>query len=131
MTDYQGLVEEFHRAYHLPVADEPNIPDETLRRLRLRLLKEEVKEYQDEETEIMAVSLAKIAKELADVIYVAFGTAATYGIPMDQVFEEVHRSNMSKLGVDGTPIKRGDGKVLKGPNYSPADIETILRRRLK
>ena len=66
--------------------------------------------------------LAAIAKELADLLYVVYGTAVSYGIDMDPVFREVHRSNMSKVG----GYKRDDGKWVKPPTYSPAVIEPIL-----
>jgi len=72
------------------------------------------------------VNVVNLAKELADLLYVVYGTAAAYGIPIDDVYREVHRSNMSKLGPDGKPIYREDGKVLKGPNYTPADIQKVL-----
>ncbi len=128
--DYMGLMREFHRTFRHPIADKPHVPEDALRMLRLRLLTEEFREYHEEETEVMSPSLPKIAKELADDLVIAFGTAVAYGIPMDEVFKAVHESNMSKLGDDGTPIKRPDGKVLKGPNYKAPDVEGILRRHL-
>jgi predicted HAD superfamily Cof-like phosphohydrolase len=70
--------------------------------------------------------VAKLAKEMADMLYVIYGTFDLLGLPADKVFNEVHRSNMSKLGPDGLPVLRSDGKVLKGPNYSEADIEAVL-----
>lgn len=69
---------------------------------------------------------ARLTKELADLLYVVYGTAVTFNLPLQEVFEEVHRSNMSKLGEDGKPIYREDGKVLKGPNYSPAEVEKFF-----
>ena len=70
------------------------------------------------------ISKQKLAKELADLLYVVYGTADCFGIDIDRVFAEVHRSNMSKL-VDGKPLKREDGKVLKGPNYTPPNLEFV------
>ncbi|WP_409238380.1 hypothetical protein [Streptomyces sp. PA5.6] len=67
-----------------------------------------------------------LAKELADLLYVTYGTADALGIPLTEVFEEVHRSNMSKLGPGGKPIRRSDGKVLKGPNYAEPAVERVL-----
>jgi predicted HAD superfamily Cof-like phosphohydrolase len=72
------------------------------------------------------VDKIKLTKELADVLYVVIGTAVAFGLPLEKAFKEVHRSNMSKLGADGKPILREDGKVLKGPNYSEADIGQFL-----
>lgn len=69
----------------------------------------------------------EVADALADIVYVAYGTALTYGIDLDAVLQEVHRSNMSKLGPDGRPILREDGKVLKGPGYFPPAIGEVLR----
>lgn len=72
------------------------------------------------------IDQARLTKELADLLYVIYGTAVTFNLPLQEAFNEVHRSNMSKLGADGKPIYREDGKVMKGPNYSPADIEQVL-----
>jgi len=91
--------------------------------LRRKLLKEEVEEYFEGEDKD---DLENVAKELADIIYIVCGTAVSYGIPLDRVFDEVHRSNLSKLGDDGKPLRREDGKILKGPNYSPPNIKKIL-----
>lgn len=92
--------------------------------MRERLLLEEVLEYchANEERDLVG-----IADGLADIVYVAFGTALAHGIDLQRVLEEVHRSNMSKLGEDGQPLLREDGKVLKGPNYSPPNIASVLR----
>lgn len=68
----------------------------------------------------------ELAKELADVLVVTYGTAATFGIPLQEVFNEVMRSNMSKLGDDGKPVFRDDGKFLKGPNYVKADVHGAM-----
>lgn len=72
------------------------------------------------------IDKAKVAKELADLLYVTYGAGDTMDIPMDDVYAEVHRSNMSKLGRDGKPIRREDGKILKSELYKPADINKIL-----
>jgi len=70
--------------------------------------------------------IVAIADGLADLLYVVFGTAAAYGIPMDDVFAEVHASNMSKLGTDGKPIIGEHGKRLKGPLYRPPNIAPLV-----
>jgi predicted HAD superfamily Cof-like phosphohydrolase len=67
-----------------------------------------------------------IADGLADLLYVVFGTAVAYGIPMDEVFVEVHRSNMTKLDPDGQPIVGEGGKRLKGPGYVPPNIQPLI-----
>jgi NTP pyrophosphatase (non-canonical NTP hydrolase) len=69
--------------------------------------------------------LSKIAKEIADVLYVVYGTAAAFGIDIDKVYAQVHESNMSKVGPDGEVLRRSDGKVLKGPNYKAPDLDWV------
>jgi predicted HAD superfamily Cof-like phosphohydrolase len=135
------MVKEFHRAFNKQKDPEvPTLPDQDTSVLRIRLVAEEFQEALEElgfvaSFEMNAkptalhpssVDLVKLAKELADLLYVVYGFAAAFGIDVDAVFREVHRSNMSKLGEDGKPIYREDGKVLKGPNYTPPDIERIL-----
>jgi len=95
--------------------------------LRWRLIKEEYKELEDElfPTTSKELDIKKVAKELADLLYVVYGCADVLGIDADGVFEQVHASNMSKLGEDGKPIRREDGKVLKGPNYAPPDLSWV------
>lgn len=93
--------------------------------LRQRLILEEAFEVGDELTD--GSSLAKTAKELADLVYVTLGTVLSLGLQaeFERCFDAIHVSNMSKLGEDGKPIYREDGKVLKGPNYSPADLSFL------
>lgn len=118
------LVRQFHVAFGLALARRPScdIPP-PLTALRQALLDEEVAELADA---VRANDLTAIADALADTVYVAFGTALTYGIDLDAVLAEVHRSNMSKLGRDGRPIRRQDGKVMKGPDYSPPRLTPLL-----
>ncbi|RYF06923.1 MAG: hypothetical protein EOO77_26315 [Oxalobacteraceae bacterium] len=99
-----------------------------MRKLRSDLLEEEFNEYLDGEKNN---DLVEIADALADIIYIAYGTGVSYGLPMDEIFDEVHRSNMSKLGEDGRPVYREDGKVVKGPNYSKPDIHAIVERLIR
>ncbi len=119
-------VGDFHRAYGLPVRDVPTAevgPDQVA--LRLALIQEEVGELADAAA---AGDLIGVADALADIVYVAYGTAHVYGIDLDAVLDEVHASNMTKLGADGRPIRRADGKILKGPGYRPPDIAAVLAR---
>lgn len=74
--------------------------------------------------------VADLLKEMADLQYVISGLAVAFGLPLDAVFADVHASNMSKLGPDGKPIYREDGKVVKGPNYAPPDITEYARHWL-
>ena len=119
----QDALREFHEAFDLTRSEVPGLPSKDVRDLRINLLKEEWEEYLEGEA---TDDLIEIADALADMVYIAYGTAVAYGIRLDKVFEEVHSSNMSKLDANGKPIYREDGKVLKGPNYSPPNIETIL-----
>jgi predicted HAD superfamily Cof-like phosphohydrolase len=115
---------DFHKAFGQKVGDKPELPDINERGLRMKLLREEFEEYMEAEEEN---DLVEIADALADLIYIACGTAVSYGIPLDKIYDEVHRSNMSKL-VDGKPIYREDGKVMKPEGWSPPDIKGILEK---
>lgn len=119
-----GQVGDFHRIFELPVASEPSAAvSASQAELRQALIDEETSELRDAvaDTDIVA-----IADALADIVYVAYGTACVYGIDLDAVLDEVHASNMTKLGADGRPVRRADGKVLKGPGYRRPDIATVL-----
>jgi predicted HAD superfamily Cof-like phosphohydrolase len=119
MTDEQRMVAEFHETFDIAVETAPRVPDEATRSLRVRLIQEEFDELQ---AALGQRDAAAVAKELADLLYVVYGTAVSCGIDMEPVFREVHRSNMSKIGGH----KRADGKWVKPPTYSPARIEPIL-----
>lgn len=118
-------VAEFHRAYELPLRLTPT-PEVGQREaeLRQRLIEEEVAELR---AAAERSDLVGVADGLADIVYVAYGTAHVYGIDLDAVLAEVHSSNMTKLGSDGRPVRRDDGKILKGPGYRPPDIAAVLR----
>jgi predicted HAD superfamily Cof-like phosphohydrolase len=119
MTHEQAMVEEFHRTFDILVQDRPAVPAAATKELRLRLIQEEF----DELREAMGQdNLAAVAKEMADLLYVVYGTAVSYGIDMEPVFREVHRSNLSNVG----GYKRADGKWVKPPTYSPACLQPIL-----
>ena len=114
----------FHAAFGLPVRQRPtvDIPVEEAQ-LRQALLDEEVDELR---AAVASADVVGIADALADIVYIACGTAHAYGIDLDAVVAEVHRSNMTKLGGDGRPVYRGDGKVLKGPSYEPPRLSEVL-----
>ena len=119
-------VERFHRSFGLGVSDAPraNLGEEK-NRLRFNLMDEENKEY------LQAAQnndLVEVADALGDMLYILCGTILEHGMQykIEEVFEEIQRSNMSKLGPNGQPIYREDGKVLKGPDYFAPDIKTIL-----
>jgi predicted HAD superfamily Cof-like phosphohydrolase len=119
---------DFHEAFGLPREPLPTAHvGDSLAQLRVRLLREEVEEFA-EATETR--DLVAIADALADVVYVAYGSAVTYGIDLDAVVREVHRSNMSKLGADGRPVLREDGKVLKSERYRPPNVASVMDEQL-
>ena len=96
--------------------------------LRYDLIREELLELREalDEKDIVGV-----ADALTDILYVTYGAGHAFGINLDKCFAEVQRSNMSKLGEDGRPIYREDGKVLKGPKYSSPDLKSIIENEFK
>lgn len=123
-----GHVLDFHEAFGLPREPLPTTHvGDSLAQLRVRLLQEEVDEFAlaTEQRDLVA-----IADALADVVYVAYGSAVTYGIDLEAVVDAVHRSNMSKLDSAGRPVLRKDGKVLKSERYRPPAIEQALDQQL-
>lgn len=128
MRDAICKVREFHEAFGVPVAEHPtaDIPTE-LRALRGRLLEEELREYQ---AAAAAGDIVAVADALTDLAYVLFGTYLSHGLQdaAEALFDEVHRSNMSKLDERGQPIYRADGKVLKSSRFSQPDLGAILDR---
>ncbi|MFD5423970.1 MazG nucleotide pyrophosphohydrolase domain-containing protein [Streptomyces sp. NPDC127084] len=122
----QDLVRDFHRAFDLGIAPAPATPAPRLSLHRQDLMAEEVAELAEASA---TGDLAHIAQELADVVYIAYGTALVHGIDLDAVLAEVHRANMSKLGPNGHPERRADGKILKGPSYQAPDIAAVLHRQ--
>jgi predicted HAD superfamily Cof-like phosphohydrolase len=116
MTNPTELVREFHEAFGVTSG-------EGTRALRADLIREEALEVLD----ALAIgSRAEIAKELADLVVVTYGTAIALGIDLDKALELVHASNMSKLDDNGRPVMRADGKVLKSDNYLPPVMDAAV-----
>ena len=127
-------VTEFHKAFGMPIgtvkAKEFDsyrfaqiVPgEETAKRLKLRLdlIREEYAEV------LSAQSSPDVLKEVCDLVYVLVGLCVETGWDFDEAFKRVHESNMSKLNEQGDPIFRDDGKVLKGPTYTPANMEDLV-----
>jgi len=93
------------------------------------LIVEEFKEFLDAENQLLKdfkVNSAECLKELADLVYVCFQYAENLGWDLDEALDRVHESNMTKLGEDGKPTRREDGKVLKGPNYQPPNLTDLV-----
>ena len=131
MEEYESQVLECHKAMEMDINSEMNV---RLLELRQKLLNEEMNELNVEIDNLLnelrsggqttVESRAKMLKELADLQYVLSGLVVSLGLPMQEIFARVHKSNMSKL-VDGKPLKRADGKFLKGPNYQPPYLQDI------
>lgn len=133
-NDYERKAAEFHAAFEtdINVAMTPE-----LLRLRKTLLAEEMRElFEEMDRAIAALEAgeaiplpvaANMLKEAADVQYVLSGMSVTFGWPITEVYARVHASNMSKLGEDGRPVRRADGKVLKGPAYHPPQLDDLVK----
>ena len=129
-------VEEFQTAMDQPIDIEFN---KHQLMLRMSFIDEEVAELREEVMnaieELTTSSFVsqklhtKIIKELCDVMYVISGFAVTFGLPIDEAFSRIHKSNMSKM-VDGKPVKNEQGKVLKGPNYNPPNLNDLVAKQL-
>lgn len=117
------LAGQFMRAFGQEVLTKPTLPDPDLAKLRLELIREEVEELN---VGIEGMDIVEIADALTDILYVVYGAGHAFGIDLDTCYSEVHRSNMSKLGEDGKPIYREDGKVMKGPDYFHPNLKDIL-----
>ena len=117
------LAGDFMNAFGQEVLTEPTLPSPELGKLRLELIREEFEELT---VATNAMDIVEIADALTDILYVVYGAGHAFGIDLDECYNEVHRSNMSKLGTDGKPIYRDDGKVLKGPNYFHPNLKDIL-----
>ncbi|RZN82164.1 MAG: hypothetical protein EVB11_09235 [Winogradskyella sp.] len=126
MQDKINAVKAFHTAFKIGHREVPKADlgiDKN--RLRYKLMHEENEEYLEAAN---ANDLVEVADALGDMLYILCGTIIEHGMQhkIEEVFEEIQRSNMSKLGADGEPIYREDGKVLKGPNYFKPNIQSIL-----
>ncbi|HEA19373.1 hypothetical protein LCGC14_2175840 [marine sediment metagenome] len=128
MNDKLKAVELFHSSFGLGISEimkaDLGIAKNTL---RFNLMNEENKEYLEA---AQNDDLTEVADALGDMLYILCGTILEHGMQykIEEVFTEIQRSNMSKLGADGRPIYREDGKVLKGPNYFKPNIAAILEK---
>lgn len=118
-------VKEFHKVFCTnQLRDTVGLPTLQIRDLRTNLIEEEVT------VELIPAldsgNIVEIADAIADSIVVLIGTALAYGIPLKQVWKEVHRSNMAKMQPDGTVKRRADGKILKPEGWTPPDIKSII-----
>ena len=122
-TTNSDKVAQFMRAMGQDVREKSGFPDRETIDLRLSLIEEECNELIDA---INAKDIKEVADALCDLLYVTYGAGHAFGINLQVGFQNVHLSNMSKLGEDGKPIYRDDGKEQKGPNYFTPKIERAL-----
>lgn len=125
MRDYIEMVGDFHTVFDQRDGNKPRLISNNEGKLRYSLLAEENNEYLEA---VEAGDLVGIADALGDQLYIIYGTILKHGLQhkIEEVFKEIHRSNMSKLGADGKPIYREDGKILKGPSYFRPNIKSII-----
>ena len=123
MTNFTS-VKKFMETFGQIVRTEPQFPDDKTMQLRFDLIQEELNELEEA---MKTKNLKEIADALTDILYVTYGAGYAYGINLDKCFKEVQRANMSKLGKDGKPIYNENGKVMKGPNYTPPNLKQFVK----
>ena len=116
-------VGDFMEAFGQEVLIAPKTPDPSVAKLRLELIREEVAELQ---AAVDGMDMLAIADGLTDILYVVYGAGHAFGIDLDECFQEVHSSNMTKLGPEGRPLYREDGKIMKGPHYREPNLEPFV-----
>ena len=122
MTNFTS-VKKFMETFGQEVKSKPAFPSEKISKLRYDLIKEELDEFQEA---LNDKNLKEVADSLTDILYVTYGAGHAFGIDLDKCFDEVQRSNMSKLGADGKPIYNEHGKVMKGPNYFEPNLKKFI-----
>ena len=123
MSNFQS-VKKFMQTFGQEVKNKVEFPKEKIVKLRYELLKEELEELNQA---ILDKDIKEVADALTDILYVTYGAGHAFGIDLDKCFNEVQKSNMSKLDSDGKPIYNEDGKVMKGPNYFKPDLNKFLK----
>ena len=122
MSNFQH-VKKFMETFGQEVKESAEFPNEKTIQLRFDLIREELSELQDA---LKKKYLKEVAEALTDILYVTYGAGHAFGINLDECFQEVQNSNMSKLGVDGKPIFNEKGKVMKGPNYFKPNLSKFV-----
>ena len=123
MTNFQS-VKKFMQTFGQEVRDKAEFPNEKIVKLRYELIKEELEELNQAFND---KDIKEVADALTDILYVTYGAGHAFGIDLDKCFNEVQKSNMSKLGSDGKPVYNEIGKVMKGPNYFKPDLNKFLK----
>ena len=122
MTNFND-VKKFMETFGQEVKKKAEFPSDKIVKLRYDLIKEELAEFEEA---IKQKNLKEIADSLTDILYVTYGAGHAFGIDLDKCFDEVQRSNMSKLGKDGKPIYNEHGKVMKGPSYFEPNLKKFI-----
>tara|TARA_B100000427_G_scaffold243163_1_gene206124 strand:+ start:478 stop:849 length:372 start_codon:yes stop_codon:yes gene_type:complete len=122
MTNFLS-VKKFMETFGQEVKTKAEFPSDKTINLRYDLIKEELDEFEEA---IKSKNLKEIADSLTDILYVTYGAGHAFGIDLDKCFDEVQRSNMSKLGEDGKPIYNENGKVMKGPKYFEPNLKKFV-----
>ena len=123
MTNFIS-VKKFMEKFGQEVKTKSEFPSDKVVKLRYDLIKEELDEFAQA---IKDKDIVEVADSLTDILYVTYGAGIAFGIDLDKCFDEVQRSNMSKLGVDGKPIYNENGKVMKGPKYFQPDLKKFIK----
>ena len=123
MTNFNS-VKKFMEVFGQEVKTKAEFPSEKIIKLRYNLIKEELDEFEEA---LKDRNLKEVADALTDILYVTYGAGHAFGIDLDKCFDEVQRSNMSKLDEDGKPIYNEHGKVMKGPKYFQPDLWKFIK----
>jgi predicted HAD superfamily Cof-like phosphohydrolase len=125
MSDMSNFnkVKTFMNTYGQDVKEKAEFPENKIVQLRIDLIEEELNELKEA---IKNKDIVEVADALTDILYVTYGAGHSFGLNLDECFDEVQRSNMSKLGEDGKPIYNDSGKVMKGPNYFAPNLKKIV-----
>ena len=122
MTNFEK-VKKFMQTFGQEIKKKPKFPSDKIVKLRINLIEEELNELKDA---INNNNIKEVADALTDILYVTYGAGHSFGVNLDECFNEVQNSNMSKLGMDGKPIYNEYGKVMKGPNYFKPNLGKFL-----
>jgi len=126
MNKEQRMVKDWHRKFGVLINEYPKMIDKEIQYLRVSLIREEFQEFEEA---CSSGDILKVADALGDLLYVVYGSAVSFGIDLELVFGEIHRSNMSKG--DPQVIKDPHGKVLRNKNYTPPDLASVILKQIR